>query len=137
LDHGQLWSGDFFEKTTLAKLGLRYQLGHGGDVCSNPVPGPRDFTVFDVTGVHPVNIDYCGCREGSATLDKTIQLLRSSLFPATLSRPQTVFTFEMLETFHQLTLQAKTTVYDYYNSIVHRSDALELEGVPVSGSKLR
>jgi hypothetical protein len=126
-----VWTGQYFQKTSLAILGLRYQLGHGGGSCSNSIPGPKDFAIFDITGVHTVNLDFCGCRSGPEEVDKTVQLLRSSLFPATLSRPQTAFTFEMLDTFHKLTLEAKTTAYDYYHTILQRTDALELGSIPV------
>ncbi|EAU86991.2 hypothetical protein CC1G_08462 [Coprinopsis cinerea okayama7 len=106
------WNGRYFEKTSLSSLGLRVQLGHGGGSCANPLPGPPDFTVFDISGVHSVNIDYCDC------------------LPATLSRPQTAFTFDMLDHFHQLSLQGKVTLYDYYHTIVKRSDFLQLRSVP-------
>ncbi|KAJ2911924.1 hypothetical protein MD484_g8492, partial [Candolleomyces efflorescens] len=110
----EVWTGQYFQKTSLATLGLR----------------PKDFAIFDITGVHTVNLDFCGCQSGAEDVDKTVQLLRSSLFPATLSRPQTAFTFEMLDTFHKLTLVAKTTAYDYYHTILQRTDALELGSMP-------
>ncbi|KAF6741396.1 hypothetical protein DFP72DRAFT_1115848 [Ephemerocybe angulata] len=128
--HIEYWEDTHFEKTCLQALGLRIQLGHGGGACPNPIVGPKDFNIFDTSGVHPVNIDFCGCSAQSDNSNKSVQLLRSSLFPATLSRPQTAFTFNFLDTFHQLTLQAKTTVYDYYNTIIRRSDPLELKSIP-------
>jgi CxC2 like cysteine cluster associated with KDZ transposases len=36
------------------------------------------------------------------------QILRARWVPATLQRPKTVFTFDALETFHELTLQDNT-----------------------------
>ena len=50
------------------------------------------------------------------------QLLREQWFPATLSCPQTAFTFDSLETFHELMLQGKMNVYDYYNTLIQRFD---------------
>jgi hypothetical protein len=58
------------------------------------------------------------------------QLLRERWFPATLARPQTVFTFDCLETFHELTLQGKTSLYDYYHTLLRRSDNANL-GNPI------
>lgn len=60
------------------------------------------------------------------------QLLREGWFPATLSRPQTVFTFECLEFFHELTLQGKTSLYDFYHTLIRRSDNAGLSPTIVS-----
>ncbi|KAH7904648.1 hypothetical protein BJ138DRAFT_1018848, partial [Hygrophoropsis aurantiaca] len=51
-----------------------------------------------------------------------IQLLRVGWYPATTDRPQTVFTFDVLETFHDMTLQAKTPAFDFYTTMVHKTD---------------
>jgi hypothetical protein len=105
-------------------MGLRIQLGHddgGGGGCPLPIPGPQNFLVFDVSGAHQVNIDFCGCQP-DYELDKRTQLLRKRWFPATTTRPQTVFTFDCLDTFHELTLQGKTSLYDYYHVILRKTD---------------
>lgn len=115
----QRWNGFFFEKAPLCTLGLRIQLGHDGGGCFFPVPGPQHFHVFDLSGVHQVNVDFCGCQ---LELDKRVQLLRKGWFPATTVRPQTVFTFECLDTFHELTLQSKTTLYDFYHVLLRKTD---------------
>ena len=39
-----------------------------------------------------------------------------------MSRPQTAFTFEMLDTFHLLTLQSKISAYDYYSSLENKTN---------------
>jgi hypothetical protein len=125
----QRWNGKFFEKDSLQNLGLRYQLGHSS-ACSCPQPGPANFIIFDLSGPHDVSIDYCQC--GEEPLPFCTQLLREGWFPATLSRPQTVFTFDCLETFHELTLQGKTNLYDYYNTLLRRSDNANLSTSIVS-----
>lgn len=113
----QRWNGEFFVKDTLQNLGLRYQLGHStGSCCPFPQAGPKNFTVFDITGPHRITIDYCHC--DNELLPNYQQLLREKWFPATFVRPQTVFTFDCLETFHELTLQGKTNLYDYYHSLL-------------------
>ena len=117
----QKWNGHFFEKAPLSTLGLRIQLGHDGGRCSMPVPASSNFLVFDVSSVHQVNVDFCGCGP-TYELDKHVQLLRKHWFPATTARPQTVFTFECLDTFHELTLQGKTTLYDFYHVLLRKTD---------------
>lgn len=39
-----------------------------------------------------------------------------------MTRPRTAFTFEVLNHFHHLTLQGKTTAWDFYNALVHETD---------------
>ena len=126
----QKWKENFFEKDSLLNLGYRYQLGHSGAPCPCPHPGPKNFVVFDISGPHFVAIDYCHC--AVQPLSPWHQLLREGWFPATLSRPQTVFTFDCLETFHELTLQGKTSLYDYYHTLLRRSDNANLSNPIVS-----
>jgi hypothetical protein len=116
----QRWNGMFFDRDSLKNLGLCYQLGHAGDSCPLPQPGPKTFIVFDTSGPHLITINYCNCHD--QPLPNHTQLLREKWFPATLTRPQTVFTFDCLETFHELTLQGKTNLYDYYNTLLRRYD---------------
>ncbi|KIJ90114.1 hypothetical protein K443DRAFT_126586, partial [Laccaria amethystina LaAM-08-1] len=118
------WNGKCFDKESLQNLGYRYQLGHSGAPCPSPHPGPKNFIVFDITGPHFVTIDYCHCCD--EPLSTWNQLLREKWFPATLTRPQTTFTFDCLETFHELTLQGKTNLYDYYHTLLRRSDNANL-----------
>ena len=124
------WNGEFFDKDSLQSLGLHYQLGHAGGCCPSPQPGPRNFVVFDISGPHSLAIDYCQC--GAEPLSNWTQLLCERWFPATLSRPQTAFTFDCLESFHELTLQGKTNLYDYYNTLLRRSDNANLSNSIVS-----
>ena len=106
----------------LSSLDLRIQLGHDGGQCPCPVQGPQNFIVFDTSGAHPVNIDYCNCYSLSRRADCRVQLLQRQWFPATLVRPQTVFTFDCLDTFHELTLQDKGNISDFYHTILHKTD---------------
>jgi hypothetical protein len=123
----QMWNGTFFTKTSLQILGLRVQLGHGGAPCPCPSPAPPDFCIFDISGIHLVNVDFCGCRIDGLALHPRIQLLRAGWFPATFNRPKTAFTFDTLETFHELTLQGKTTIYDFYHTIQRKTDNLKVQ----------
>ena len=120
----QRWNGEFFSKDSLQKLRYWYQLGHSGAPCPCPHPGPKNLVVFDISGPHLVSIDYCHCDD--QPLSAWHQLLSEKWFPATLLRPQSVFTFDCLETFHELTLQGKTNLYDYYHTLLRRSDNANL-----------
>ncbi|KAM6489975.1 hypothetical protein JOM56_014554 [Amanita muscaria] len=115
------WNGKFFEKETFSGVGLGVQLGHDGGPCPCPLQGPKHFMVFDTSGVHTINVDYCNCHP-TGLLDRRVQLLRRKWFPATFVRPQTAFTFDCLDMFHELTLQGKVNLYDFYHSILRRTD---------------
>jgi hypothetical protein len=60
------------------------------------------------------------------------QLLRARWFPATFDRPRTAFTFDCLDTFHELTLQGKTPLYDFYYMVLHKTDNLGIRKPIVS-----
>ncbi|KAH8109623.1 hypothetical protein DFH11DRAFT_1469634, partial [Phellopilus nigrolimitatus] len=115
----QVWTGEFFRKTSLQVLGLRMQLGHDGGLCHNRAAANKNFIVMDISGFHLANIDFCAC-SGASPLH--IQLLRAGLFPASIDRPRTVFTFDVLKTFHELTLQGKTNTYDFYRAMARKTD---------------
>lgn len=50
-----------------------------------------------------------------------------------MDQPQTAFTFKVLELFHHLTLQGKTTAWDFYSAILHVTDNTGLNPPLVSG----
>ncbi|KAJ3556266.1 hypothetical protein NP233_g12018 [Leucocoprinus birnbaumii] len=50
-------------------------------------------------------------------LENYQQLLLARYFPATTQFPNTAFTFQVLETFHQLSLSSKITSYDYFDTL--------------------
>jgi hypothetical protein len=109
----QQWNGRYFEK----EHPVDYQ-------CSHP-SNNFQLTVFDMTGVHQIVIRYCMCFPEDPAYRRT-QLLRATLFPATLVRPHTVFTFRLLDFFHRLQSQNKTNLYDFYNTIVRLCDSAGL-----------
>jgi hypothetical protein len=115
IDSDQLWDGEFFKKITLASLGLRVQLGHSPLTrCTAPEPSKAGFVTLHTNGIHEVLVDFCGCERAKAAGPHEIQLLRAGWFPATHERPHTAATFAVLDQFHQETLQAKVTMYDFY-----------------------
>ena len=43
-------------------------------------------------------------------------------YPASFNHPQTAFSFDLLETYHKVTLQGKLNLYDFYLAIMHKLD---------------
>jgi hypothetical protein len=126
----QRWTGFFFDDTTLRNMGLVVSLNHVGEMCPSP-SAPTDLVVMDVSGVHTVMVTFCECYHSVGGSHVRSQLLRHRWFPATVARPRTVFTFDVLDSFHLLTLQGKTSAYDYYLSIEHKTDNTGISSIKV------
>jgi hypothetical protein len=105
---------------TLESLGLVINLGHRGDRCPDQTETQR-ILVVDLSGYHTVCIRPCVCLKGGFPDDHR-QLLRVSWYPASVLRPQTAFTFDLLDTYHKISLQAKLNLYDFYNAIMQKTD---------------
>ena len=112
---------------------MKMKLGHRGCTCPCPLPGPPGFMVFNISGIHLVNVDYCDCPNDNK-LDRRTQLLRQSWFPAsaTFTRLNTVFTFDFLNMFHENTLQGKGNVYDFYHLLLWKTDNVNISDTIVS-----
>ena len=63
--------------------------------------------------------------------NRTQQLLRRRLFPATTTDPQTTSTFTLLESAHILSVQSKLSLYDLYISLKTLTDATHVPDVKV------
>lgn len=119
----QKWNDVYFEKVSLKSIGLRVQLGHINSSCVLPVPGHQDFIVLHTNGLHYVAVDFCGCNE---RIPHHQQLLRCEWFPATVYQPQTCATFRLLELFHVITLTGKLSAHEFYKSLEHLTDNLDI-----------
>jgi hypothetical protein len=87
--------------TTLVKLGLVIHLNHQGRPCSRPLPGgARTLSVVDMSGVHDVSMVFCECRSASLGNARRDQLIRHGFYPSTWKKIKTVFTMDLLKTFH-------------------------------------
>ncbi|KAJ6456317.1 hypothetical protein C8R47DRAFT_1227850 [Mycena vitilis] len=115
------WDGKRFvrDRRWLQKLGLRMQLGHRrGGVCTFRHAAPHDFVLYDVNGVHEINVDFCGClRPDGTPVPKNIQLLRACWWPATVLAPKTCATFRVLRLFHVMNCLGKLSAYDFIRSL--------------------
>jgi hypothetical protein len=113
-------------------VGYVLQMGHNTRDCKNFEDSIRTLTVVDLTGIHLVNVRWCDCGESPGGSSQRAQLLRLNWFPTTAERPNTAITFDALEFFHLLTLQAKLTFYDFYETLLKRIDNSGLGQHPVS-----
>jgi hypothetical protein len=123
------WSGTHFKRTSLHTLGAAIYLGHCGEKCKNRLPGPgRNTVIVHTNGIHHVCIEYCRCDD----VPEAIQLAQSQLFPATMERPETAFTFAVLNDFHMHSLTSKKSAMDYIDALRKHTNAAFPQHTPVS-----
>jgi len=117
----QSWQNRFFNRTSLHSLGFTCHLGHHGNPC--PIQSsPYDLTVVDINGWHRVRVTFCTCDKTTPWHDRYRQLLRMRWYPASFNRPRSAFSFDLLKTYHKLTLQGKLNLYNFYLTIMQKSD---------------
>lgn len=75
-----------------------------------------------MNGSHKVRVTFCLCDPTAPWSERYRQLLRMGWYPASFSRPRTAFSFDLLDTYHKVTLQGKLNLYDFYLSIMQKSD---------------
>ncbi|KAF8907702.1 hypothetical protein CPB84DRAFT_1744604 [Gymnopilus junonius] len=122
---GEVWDEHqgFFVRKDISKLrpgGYALHLGHSSETC--PMPDSDSdlfFIVVHVNGIHNTKIRFCHCPGAG---DRVAQLLHHRLFPATLDRPETAFTFQLLHNFHLHHLESKATKYDYMGALRRLTD---------------
>ncbi|KAG2109049.1 uncharacterized protein F5147DRAFT_652614 [Suillus discolor] len=134
---------------TLADQGFIWYLGHGGEPCpsygASKIHGDQDGKVDDITetgplpqdttpvtivhssGVFTHNVLWCHC-QGSDP--QHLQLLRAQLFPASSTRPRTVFTFEVLDHFLIDALECKTSARSFFEKLTRLTNNAFPDTVP-------
>ncbi|KAJ7510750.1 hypothetical protein B0H11DRAFT_1701190 [Mycena galericulata] len=109
------WNGAFFERRSLAELGLVVQLGHPpGYACPTARPGHELFVVIDVTGIHNVKVQFCDC---DSRVLHWQQLMRVRWWPATVRDPQTCATFAVVRLFQIMNCLGKVSAHDFLRSL--------------------
>ncbi|KDR65131.1 hypothetical protein GALMADRAFT_148963 [Galerina marginata CBS 339.88] len=109
-------------------------LGHGGIPCSSAYANNLIFDLVDINGIHKTKIRFCYCR-GSP--DRSEQLMRARLFPATITQPTTAFTFQVLHQFHIHHLESKESLYDFIGSLRRLTDNAFAQQISDPSSQFR
>ena len=81
---------------------------------TNTDNGSLTITVVDCNGVHHQHVRWCCCPDAPS---KDIQLLKERLFPASVHRPSTAFTFQVLDYFHIDAVECKTSAMNFYSKL--------------------
>jgi hypothetical protein len=126
-----LWTGKYFQSTTLQALGFVLHLGHGGLCCpvSEDQNGGAEFTVVDVDGVYNHKVVWCGCTDAP---ERWKQLLQMKLYPASIQYPRTAFTFRLLRYYHIDMLECHTTASSFMTKLRRLTNLYHPLTVPVS-----
>jgi hypothetical protein len=132
-DFLQRWIGSYFQRVSLKDLGAIFHLGHDCGISCKVPSSTIPLTLFDLTGVHTINITYCECNPDGSGPPPRVQLLRVRWFPATWRRPSTAFTFRLLNLLHKLQSSCKVNLYDFHNAITSVFDNAGLGKPLVSG----
>lgn len=128
--HIQEWTRTHFKRTSLATLGATITLCHRGKPCPNCIPSPGCATVIvHINGIHHVRIQYCQCVTASS---EALQLVQCQLFPSTMERPETAFTFDVLRDFHVHSLASKKPAMDYFIALQNHTNKAFPQKTPVS-----
>lgn len=152
------WTGQFFDATSLNQEGFILYLGHGGQPCpvkssqkdtqedqarsSDEEEGENDgepltawekqdrrcLVIVDTSGVHQLRVSWCQC--GTAPKPH-IQLLQNHLFPASIKRPSTAFTFSLLDYFHIDSVECKTSASSFFSKLRRLTNSASPHSVPV------
>ncbi|KAI6040541.1 hypothetical protein EDC04DRAFT_2602333 [Pisolithus marmoratus] len=111
----QRWNGNHYQDTSLMELGFLWHVGHGGGgvPCSQAQENPNTEESGYVSGEGPPNYS---C-PGSDPIDWHLSLLRERLFPASISKPKTAFTFDVLNHFLIDALECKTSAMSFYQKL--------------------
>ena len=76
---------------------------------------PSNLIIVSSTGIFKRKVKWCCCPNGP---EPFVQLLRYKLFPASFKRPETAFTYEVLDHFHLDALECKTAAMNFMSKIV-------------------
>lgn len=124
----QFWNGNFFESRSLSRdLGVKLLMHHDGLPCPKPSL-EHDLTVIHSNGFHSIPVIFCQCDLGTT---HDLQLFSAGLFPASVMRPQTAFTFQVLENFRIHHLEGKGSAFSYMESLSRISGIIGDETVKV------
>lgn len=130
LHWAHVWGGSYFQRQDISGLLSDYgiPMRHSGDRCPKGL-SPKLINIVDVNGVHATKVSFCGCEDDPHS--RWRQLFKARFFPASVDRPQTAFTFELMRTWQILTFQSKITVYHFMKYLRRITDNVFTGNVPV------
>ncbi|RPD55728.1 hypothetical protein L227DRAFT_509623, partial [Lentinus tigrinus ALCF2SS1-6] len=114
----QFWNGQYFQQAWLRQVGVQVHCGHEGSRCPELPPtmptygNDRMLVVVDITGIHELPFTFCRCRSAAP---EDLQLLALGYYPASQTRPRTVFTLRVLDAFLLANRETNASPRSFYN----------------------
>ncbi|KAI5992355.1 hypothetical protein F5J12DRAFT_907402 [Pisolithus orientalis] len=87
-------------------------------------------TIVHTEGIFTHEISWCNC-PGSDPIDWHLDLLRERLFPASITKPKTAFTFDVLNHFLIDALECKTSAMSFYQKLKRFTNNAFPDCIPV------
>jgi len=103
--------------------------GNGQRLWGPFVPETTRMVIVTSNGVYRHQIGWCHCPGGP---DNHIQLLQLRLLSASINRPSTAFTFELLDHFHIDAMECKTAALNFFANLRRTTNGAFPASVPVS-----
>ena len=91
--------------------------------------GYNQLICVDGTGVHQRRVQWCICPNSP---EPHIQLFHMRLFPASIRRPSTAFTFNVLDEFYIEAMQNKTSAQGFFSKLCRMTSNAFPSSIPVS-----
>ena len=131
----QQWKKGSFEKVSLCHLGYVFVLGHSssGHRCpqDDNFLGDRQMTLIHVNGVFQHCVRFCQCQ---GAIPEHEQLFGHYLFPSSFDRPQTAFTFDVLDYYAIDAMECKTSAQSFFHKLRRVTNNAFPDELPVSSS---
>ncbi|KIJ48953.1 hypothetical protein M422DRAFT_247327 [Sphaerobolus stellatus SS14] len=123
------WQNTHYVRRPLADLGLTLNMGHGLQKCQHTHDGTgvQKIIIVDLNGVHEIMVAWCRCAHAPSLAE---QLFGHKLFPASLSKPRTAFTFRLFKFFQLLNHVARTSPWDFAGTLHRLTDNVNPQGSP-------
>ncbi|KAG1723996.1 uncharacterized protein EDB91DRAFT_1087649 [Suillus paluster] len=86
-----------------------------GDTINDMQLGVSNLVIVHSTGVYSHSVSWCQC--SGAEKAQHLHLMKARLFPASITRPQSAFTFDVLDNFLIDTLECKTSAMSFYQKL--------------------
>ena len=154
-----MWNGKYFCKMTLHEQGYILHLGHHGGLCPATMKAWTDeqghsavskgktlfqsalggkcddileygvLNIVHTTGVFQHRVRWCQCQDAP---ERAVQLFRMRLFSSSHIRPETAFTFDVLDHFHIDAMECKTAAASFVKKLCRLTNNAFPHTVPVS-----
>jgi hypothetical protein len=138
----EAWNGNCFLPSSLVDQGFILHVGHGGEPCPNAHRdaewvdmdqgddsamdetidvGPNadhktSLLIVDTAGIFNHHVAWCRCVPDNKP-DQAMVLFQHHLFPSSFIRPETAFTFNVLDDFYMESMECKTAAMSFYQKL--------------------